>query len=89
MADAYIYIGDGRRGYFAYVDTDTSEMLIAEPGGTYQMRAVNPNLPVPPEDGRWVGAASETATATDAPVVAPKASSKTAVDDVTTTGDDQ
>lgn len=54
MGDTYQYIGGERRGYFAYVDTDTHQMLIAEPGGEYRMRAVDPNDPVPPNDGRWL-----------------------------------
>lgn len=54
MADAaYMFTGYATRGYPSYADLETGRMLIADPGGTYQMRAINPGLPVPPDDGRW------------------------------------
>jgi hypothetical protein len=42
----------------AYGDSETGQMLIADPGGIYRIRAVEPNLPVPPGDGRWAAVAA-------------------------------
>lgn len=54
MADAaYTFTGYATCGYPSYADLETGRMLIADPGGTYRMRAINPGLPVPPDDGRW------------------------------------
>lgn len=53
MADAFPYLDSTERGYLSYVDADTDEMLVAHPGRSYRMRAVEENLPVPPGDGRW------------------------------------
>lgn len=53
MADAaFTYTGLNTLGYPAYRDTDSQKMLIAEPGSTYRMQAVDGG-PVPPGDGRW------------------------------------
>jgi len=49
----YTYIGYGALGYADYIDTATDKMLMAEPGGSYGIRAVNEGAPVPPADGRW------------------------------------
>lgn len=53
MADGYRYVGGIRRGYLAYIDDDTNQLLIAEHGETYRMRPVNAGDPVPPTDGLW------------------------------------
>jgi len=58
VADTYTYLGSDVRGYFAYVDTDTDQMLVAEPGESYRMRATEEGFPVPPTDGRWEEAVS-------------------------------
>jgi len=56
QADTYTFTGLGPLGYPSYVDTVTETMLIAQTGGTYGMRAVEPAFPVPPGDGRWSAA---------------------------------
>lgn len=53
MATTYTYLGQITRGYFSYVDTETQHMLVAEPGGVYGIRAVEPHFVVPPGDGNW------------------------------------
>lgn len=53
MADTYAYLGDDERGYFAYVDTETETMLVAEPGKSYGIRATEVGYLIPPRDGRW------------------------------------
>jgi hypothetical protein len=50
----YTYTDQVKRGYFAWVDADTGRMLIAEPGESYNIRAVEDWAEVPPPDGRWV-----------------------------------
>jgi len=42
--------------YQDYRDVSTGRMLIAEPGESYSMLAIDLNHPVPPTDGRWAGA---------------------------------
>jgi hypothetical protein len=54
VAGTFKFTGHQTLGYFAYADTETQKMLVAEPGGTYGIRAVEHGLPVPPADGRWV-----------------------------------
>ncbi len=56
VADRFSFTGLGPLGYPSYVDLSTDTMLIAETGGTYGMRAVEPAFPVPPGDGRWTAA---------------------------------
>ena len=56
QADTYTFTGLGPLGYYSYVDTATDTMLIAETGGTFGMRAIEPAFPVPPADGRWTAA---------------------------------
>ena len=53
MPEAYNYTGYQTLGYPSFVDTSTDVMLVAEPGGTYGIRAVEEGLAVPPSDGRW------------------------------------
>jgi hypothetical protein len=48
----YDYAGLSVMGYPAYADTATGRMLIAEPGGSYGIRAIDGGA-VPPPDGRW------------------------------------
>jgi hypothetical protein len=50
---SYRFTGYGRTGYFAYRDLATGKMLIADPGGVYEMQSVTLMDPVPPGDGRW------------------------------------
>ena len=57
QADTYTFTGLGPTGYYAYTDLATEKMLIAEPGESYGIRAVEEGFPVPPGDGRWVTAA--------------------------------
>jgi hypothetical protein len=64
VPQAYAYTGTDRRGYLSYADLETQQTLIAEPGGTYGIRATEEGLAVPPQDGRW-------ASAPDAPAPAP------------------
>ena len=56
MASQYTYTGYDSRGYFGYRDLETQRMLIAEPGGTYAIGAVNEGSPLPPGDGPWQAA---------------------------------
>ena len=56
MADSFTFTGPSTLGYFAYADTETGRMLIAEPGQSYGIRATETGLPVPPADGRWSAA---------------------------------
>jgi hypothetical protein len=37
-----------------YVNASTGQMLVAEPGGSYDIRATWYMLPVPPADGFWL-----------------------------------
>lgn len=50
--DTYIYRGRETLGFPDYVDRSTGTMLIAEPGGTYPIRAISGTFPVPPA-GPW------------------------------------
>jgi hypothetical protein len=56
VADRFTFTGQSTLGYFSYADTDTGRMLVADPGGTYGIRATEAGLAVPPPDGRWTGA---------------------------------
>jgi hypothetical protein len=76
VAEGYRYTGGDRRGYLAYVDDDTGQLLVVEPGETYRMRAINHGDPVPPADDRW-----------DVPDDADETSPPPAADDATETGD--
>lgn len=66
MPEAFKFTGTQTLGYFSWTDLETQQMLVAEPGGTYRMRATEQGLAVPPPDGRWV-----TAEAPDAPSWSP------------------
>ena len=55
MADSYTFTGQARTGWPAYRDTATGRMLEADPGGTYQIQALEPGLPMPPNP-QWVPA---------------------------------
>ena len=72
----FTYVGYGTRGYAEYVDVNTGKMLLAEQGGTYEMRPTWQDLPVPPADGLWTEAAKKKA--------APKAKSDDQKTDDTT-----
>ena len=76
MADRFSFTGLGPLGYPSYVDLSTDTMLIAETGGTYGMRAVEPAFPVPPGDGRWSAVAPAPAAPPGPP---PPAAAKPAV----------
>lgn len=56
MPEAYKFTGTQTLGYFAYGDVSTGRMLVADPGESYQIRACEEGLAVPPPDGRWVTA---------------------------------
>jgi len=50
----FAYTGSDNRSYPDYADRTTGRMLYTAPGGTYDIRpASNPDLPMPPNDGRW------------------------------------
>jgi hypothetical protein len=53
VAGPFTYTGVSTLGYFSYADTGTGKMLVADPGGSYSIRAIDPGLAVPPPDGRW------------------------------------
>jgi hypothetical protein len=57
------YLGYAETGYPSFVDEGTGRMLVAEPGGSYAMRAVEEGIAVPPADGRWAPAAPPPAPA--------------------------
>ncbi len=57
MPEAYTFTGHQRLGYFGYLDTESQKMLVADPGGSYAIKAVDAGLAVPPPDGRWEAAA--------------------------------
>jgi hypothetical protein len=77
QADTYTFTGLGPLGYPSYVDIATEQMLIAETGGTYGIRAVEPDLfAVPPPDGRWTAPAPPTETAAKPAVTVPASSEK-------------
>jgi hypothetical protein len=54
----YSYLGLSTLGYPDFADLETGRMLVAEPGGSYGIRAIDGVAPVPPGDGRWGQAAS-------------------------------
>lgn len=49
----HAYLGHENRLYLQYADTATGRTLEVVPGGTYDVRAREPGMPVPPDDGRW------------------------------------
>jgi hypothetical protein len=51
----YTFNGPSTLGYQDYRDLTTGRMLVADPGESYAVAAVDPALPVPPPDGRWSG----------------------------------
>ena len=65
-AAGYAYTGGTEMYYQQYMDNATGKMLVAQPGGVYDMFACDTGpadddgvptaLPVPPMDGRWAGA---------------------------------
>jgi hypothetical protein len=67
VAGPFNYTGVSTLGYFSYADTGTGKMLVADPGGSYSMRAIDPGLAVPPPDGRWAIPEQDGATARGAP----------------------
>lgn len=77
MPDSYNYLGASQLGYPAYADLDTGRMLVAEPGGTYGMRAVEAGLSVPPPDGRWGAPDGPPAPAIFSPPPAPATAAET------------
>lgn len=52
MADTYAYLGEDVRAYLSYADTETDLTLVAEPGKSYGIRAIEGHA-IPPNDGRW------------------------------------
>lgn len=73
--DFYIFKGYATTGYFQYVDAGTGQALVAVPGETYRIRAVEPGMAVPP-DGNW-----ELVAAKPAPAVKPAAQAEQPVQD--------
>jgi hypothetical protein len=53
---SFNYTGLNTFGYQDYRDADTGKMLVAEPGGSYQIEAIDGRSTVPPPDGRWSAA---------------------------------
>lgn len=72
-SDTFTFIGQATKGWFRYRDAVTGSMLVAEPGGTYQIQALEPDLPVPPEAQLWVPGTAKAAadTSKTAPASAP------------------
>lgn len=81
MEGTYTFTGtEPELGYFHYRDLDEDRMLIAHPGVPYHIAALEPGLPVPPDDGRWdppyvkpEPPAEDDSTPEDAAPAAPKA----------------
>ena len=53
MPGPFTFLGHSTLGFPDYCDMATGRMLIADPGESYEIRAVNQGAPVPPDDGRW------------------------------------
>jgi hypothetical protein len=78
----YTYTGANVAQYMQYADYATGKMLIAAPGGSYAMYAVQEGplgtdgqptqLAIPPGDGNWV-LSSSTDDDTDTPLALPAA----------------
>ena len=49
----YKFTGSATKGFYSYADLDGTGMLVAQPGRDYAIRALEPNLPVPPSDSEW------------------------------------
>ena len=49
----YSFVGLNTLGYPDYRDLATGRMLVADPGGSYGIAAIDSQLAVPPPDGRW------------------------------------
>ena len=49
----YSFVGLNTLGYPDYRDLATGRMLVADPGGSYSIAAIDAQLAVPPPDGRW------------------------------------
>lgn len=58
----FTFTGPVTTGYYYLRDSATGQMLVAEPGKTYDIQAVDPSVPVPPDD-RWVAATGKAAKA--------------------------
>lgn len=57
MASSYAYTGGATMYYQDYRDAETGKMLVASPGETYWIVAIDDTrFPVPPSDGRWMEA---------------------------------
>jgi hypothetical protein len=54
-AATYEFTGQNTLGYPDFRDTATGKMLVAEPGGSYGIAAIDGGG-VPPGDGRWTEA---------------------------------
>jgi hypothetical protein len=57
VGPAYQYTGQFTLGYPDYRNAHTGKMLVAEPGVSYSIAAVDGQAPVPPADGRWLASA--------------------------------
>lgn len=65
-ATRYRFTGSAPKGYYAYASPDCEGMLVAQPGCDYEIRALEPNLPVPPSEGEWEPVAGKAAKAAKA-----------------------
>jgi hypothetical protein len=54
----YSFSGLNTLGYPDYRDLGTGRMLVAAPGESYEIAAIDGQLVVPPPDGRWAAASS-------------------------------
>jgi hypothetical protein len=70
-AATYEFTGQNTLGYPDYADTGTGRMLVAEPGGSYGIRAIDGRAAVPPADGRWATAGSSPGGAPPGPPPVP------------------
>lgn len=53
MPGPFTFTGYVTTGYQDYRDTATGRMLVADPGGSYGIQAIDLQLAVPPPDGKW------------------------------------
>jgi hypothetical protein len=71
VAEAYTFTGYATMGYPDYADLATGRMLVAQPGGSYGIRAIDGKMTVPPGDGRWAVSESFGDEYADAPPAPP------------------
>jgi hypothetical protein len=67
----YEYLGLSTLGYPDYRDTATGRMLVADPGESYGIGAIDGTSTVPPPDGRWAATSARGGQPPGPPPVTP------------------